>query len=67
MTKLHDIQSLLRRHKFARVEMVHLTRAKPQGNRARAKAFANDVDKALAAGFQDRDVVLVALTVDHTT
>jgi len=44
--------------------MVRLERTKPKENRSKDKAFASLTDRALS-GFQDSDVVLLALTVNH--
>jgi hypothetical protein len=58
------IQTLLQKFDFSEVQVLHLDRTKPKGNRAAAKAFAAKMDAALS-GFQDSDVYLVALTVNH--
>jgi hypothetical protein len=61
---IEQLYSLLRKYKFTDIELKILDRTKPKGNRAAAKAFAAKVDAALS-GFQDADVILVALTVNH--
>lgn len=64
MPGIEQLYSLLRKYKFTDIELKILDRTKPKGNRAAAKAFAAKVDAALS-GFQDADVILVALTVNH--
>jgi hypothetical protein len=64
MRSREDIISILRKYDFSDIQLVRLDRTKPKGNRAVAKVFAAKIDKALS-GFQDADVVLVALTVKH--
>jgi hypothetical protein len=64
MRSIEQLISILRKYKFTEIELKVLDRTKPKGNRAAAKAFAATVDAALS-GFQDSDVILVALTVDH--
>lgn len=64
MSGIEQLNSLLRKYKFTDIELKVLGRAKPNGNRAAARAFAAKVDAALS-GFQDSDVILVVLTVDH--
>jgi hypothetical protein len=59
-----EISNILRKYDFTDIQVVHLDRTKPKGNRAAAKAFAAKVDSALA-GFQDSDIILVGFTVDH--
>jgi hypothetical protein len=58
------LSSFLRKYDFSDIRVAVLDRAKAKTNRAAAKAFAAKVDAALA-GFQDSDVILVALTVKH--
>jgi len=58
------IQTILQKFKSSDVQVLQLERTQPKGNRAAAKAFAAKIDKALS-GFQDSDLVLVALTVNH--
>lgn len=64
MRHKEGIMSILRKYDFTDIQMVHLDRTKPQGNRAAAKAFAATVDSKLA-GFQDSGIILVTLTVNH--
>ena len=59
-----EISAVLRKYDFTEIQMVHLDRTKAKGTRATAKAFAANVDSALS-GFQDSDIVLIALTVKH--
>jgi hypothetical protein len=61
---IQEVQSLLQKYNFAKIEMVRLDRTKPKENRSKARAFANQMDRAQSA-FQDSDVFLVALTVRH--
>jgi hypothetical protein len=64
MRSREDIISILRKYDYSDIQLVHLDRTKSRGNRASAKVFAAKIDKALS-GFQDADVILVALTVNH--
>jgi hypothetical protein len=59
-----DLISFLRKYDYNDIQVTVLDRTKQGANRAIAKAFAAKVDKALT-GFQDSDVILVALTVRH--
>ena len=64
MPTIRDLQSILNKYKFSKVEMIQLTRVKPRDNRSKAKTFAAQIEKQLS-GFQENDVVLVALTIRH--
>jgi cupin superfamily acireductone dioxygenase involved in methionine salvage len=64
MRSKEEISNILRKYDFTDIQMVHLDRTKPKGNRATAKTFAAKVDSRLS-GFQDSDVILLALTVKH--
>ena len=64
MRSIEQLYSFLRNHSFSDIRVTVLDRTKAKTNRADAKAFAAKVDTALA-GFQDSDVILVALTVKH--
>ena len=64
MRHKEEITNVLRKYDFTDIQVVHLDRTKPKGNRAAARAFAAKVDAAVV-GFQDSDVILVALTVKH--
>lgn len=59
-----DLISFLRKYDYTDVQLTVLDRTKQGANRTVAKTFAAKVDKALR-GFQDSDVILVALTVRH--
>jgi hypothetical protein len=64
MAAIEQLSSLLRKHTFTQIQVLHLDRTNPKGNRSAARAFAAKIDAALS-GFQDSDVYLVALTVNH--
>ena len=64
MRSIEQLVNFFRTHKFSAVQVAHLDRTKGKANRADAKAFAAKVDATLT-GFQDSDVLLVALTVAH--
>ena len=64
MCSREDIVSILRKYDYSDIQLVRLDRTKPNGNRAAAKVLAAKIDKALS-GFQNADVILVALTVKH--
>ena len=59
-----QVSNIFRKLDFTDIKLVHLDRTKGKANRATAKAFAAKVDSALS-GFQDSDVILLALTVKH--
>ena len=59
-----QVNAILRKYDFSDIRVMVLDRTKAKTNRADAKAFAAKVDAALA-GFQDSDVILLALTVKH--
>jgi galactitol-specific phosphotransferase system IIB component len=59
-----QVNAILRKYDFSDIRVTVLDRTKAKTNRADAKAFANKTDAALT-GFQDSDVILVALTVKH--
>jgi hypothetical protein len=59
-----QLSNILRKYDFSDFRVAVLDRTKARTNRADAKAFAAKVDTALA-GFQDSDVILLALTVKH--
>ena len=61
---IESLISLLRKYNYTDIQLKVLGRAKSKGNRAAAKAFAAKID-AVLSGFQDADVILVALTVNH--
>jgi hypothetical protein len=61
---IESLISLLRKYNYTDIQLKVLDRTKPKGNRATAKAFAAKIDTALS-GFQDADVILVALTINH--
>ena len=64
MRSIEQLYSFLRKYSFSDIRVTILDRTKAKTNRADAKAFAAKVDAALA-GFQDSDVILLALTVKH--
>jgi hypothetical protein len=64
MRSKEQLSNILRKYDFSDIRLTVLDRTKAKTNRADAKAFAAKVDTALA-GFQDSDVILVALTVKH--
>jgi hypothetical protein len=64
MRGIEQLSSILRKYDFSDIRVTVLDRTKAKTNRADAKAFATKTDAALA-GFQDSDVILVALTVKH--
>jgi hypothetical protein len=64
MSAKEQLASLARKYDFSEIRLTVLDRTKAKTNRAAAKAFAAQVDQRLS-GFQDSDVVLVALTVQH--
>lgn len=64
MRSIEHLYSFLRKYSFSDIRVTILDRTKAKTNRADAKAFAAKVDAALA-GFQDSDVILLALTVKH--
>jgi hypothetical protein len=59
-----QISTILRKHDFTNIHIVHLDRTKGKANRAAVKAFAAKVDSGIA-DFQDADVILISLTVKH--
>lgn len=64
VSAIESLISILRKYNYTDIQLKILDRTKPNGNRAAAKAFAAKIDAALS-GFQESDVVLVALTVKH--
>ena len=64
MCSKEQLNAILRKYDFSDIRVTVLDRTKAKTNRADAKAFAAKVDAALV-GFQDSDVILVALTVKH--
>lgn len=64
MRRKEDISSILRKHDFSDIQIIHLDRTKGKANRAALKAFAAKADSGIA-DFQDADVILLALTVKH--
>jgi hypothetical protein len=64
LTDKQQVNNILREYDFIDIQVVHLDRTKPKGNRAAARTFAGKVDSRLS-GFQDSDIILVALTVNH--
>jgi hypothetical protein len=58
------VQGILTKYNLSKIALIRLDRTKPKESRSKAKSFANQMDRALS-GFQDSDVVLVALTVRH--
>ena len=65
MRSIEQLYSFLRKYSFSDIRVTILDRTKGKTNRADAQAFAAKVDAALA-GFQDSDVILLALTVKNT-
>jgi hypothetical protein len=64
MRHKEGIMSIPRKYNLTDIQVVHLDRNKRKGNRTAAKAFAAKVDSRLA-GFQDSDIVPVAVSVNH--
>ena len=59
-----QLSTIIRNYDFSDIRVTVLDRTKAKTNRADARAFAAKIDSALT-GFQDSDVILVALTVKH--
>ena len=64
MRSKEQLNTILRKYDFSDIRVSVLDRTRARTNRADAKAFAAKVDTALS-GFQDSDIILVALTVKH--
>lgn len=64
MQGIEQLISVLRKYDYTDIQLKILDRIKPKGNRVAAKAFAAKIAAALA-GFQDSDMILVALKVKH--